>query len=148
MDSAHDLLEKLTGQWILTGTMGETELRQTVECAWVLNETYVCMHFKSEVPSGNRTFGYEAIYYIGYNGEQGAYVMHLLDTTEVPLECAVGLAIRAGNKLPFRFNYGGTNFFNIFDYDPAVARWSFMQTYEEDGQTKTFAVKTMVRTSG
>lgn len=75
------------------------------------------------------------------------FVMHLLDTTEIPTECVMGLGRREGNSIPFLFEYGQTPFTNTFTWHPDRDSWSFVQTYEEDGQQRVFAEKEMTRVS-
>lgn len=141
-------LDKLVGQWLLTGKMGEVDLRQHVAVGWTLGGKFLRMYFDSDTPVGNPTTDYEAVYHIGFDEEQGVYVLHLLDTTEVPLECVVGLGKREGNRIPFLFQYGDTRFLNVFIWEPEEERWRFLQTFEEEGEMKTFAEKTMTRIRG
>jgi hypothetical protein len=128
--------------------MGEVDLHQQVAVEWTLGGKFLRMYFESDAPEGNPTSEYEAVYHIGFDEEEGIYVLHLLDTTEVPLECVVGLGKRRGNRIPFLFPYGDTKFFNIFIWEPEQKRWRFLQTFEEEGEMKTFAEKTMTRIAG
>jgi hypothetical protein len=73
--------------------------------------------------------------------------MHLLDTTEVPTSCVVGRGQREGNQISFLFEYEDARFFNDFIWDQTQDTWSFQQTFEDNGQTKIFAEKKMVRHS-
>jgi len=141
-------LDHLAGQWLLTGTMGDVDLRQEVDAKWILGERFLSMYFNSITAEDNPTSDYEAVYHIGFNEESEIYVMHLLDTTEVPVECTVGRAKREGNSLPFLFEYGDMRFFNVFTWYPEKDRWSFRQSFDEDGDTRLFALKEMVRRSG
>jgi hypothetical protein len=145
LEDRDEFLGHLVGDWILTGEMGEVELRQEVRSKWVLCDTFVRMHFRSVTPVSNPTSNYEAIYHIGYNGESQTYVLHLLDTTEVPLVCVMGHGTRNGNTVPFVFEYAETKFVNTFAWDPNRDTWRFLQTYEEGGALKTFASKEMKR---
>ena len=62
-----DLLEQLTGQWVLRGSMGQTRLHQQVEAEWVVQGHYLRMHMiDAEPPSGEET-PYEAVYMLGYD---------------------------------------------------------------------------------
>jgi len=146
MDDDRDFLSLLRGRWALSGKMGEVELQQAVEGGWVLGGRYMRLHFRSVTPADNPTADYEAVYHIGYNPEHQTYVMHLLDTTEVPLTCVVGRCQRQGNTLPFLFHYGETPFRNVFEWHPESGAWSFLQTLDEEGQTKVFASKRMTTT--
>jgi len=145
LKDSHDFLNHLVGRWMLIGKMGEIELRQLVTAKWILGDTFLWMHSRSVTPQENPTYKYEAVYHLGYNENEQTYVMHLLDTTEVPLKCVVGLGERAGNTLPFLFEYGQTKFFNTFVWHPEDSKWSFHQTFEEEGIIQTFATKKMTR---
>lgn len=146
MDDAYSFLNNLIGQWLLTGHMGEVELRQEITARWVLGNRYLEMVCKSITDESNPTSDYEAVYHIGFNETERIFVMHLLDTTEVPINCIVGLGRRQGNSIPFQFAYSKGEFLNSFTWNPEQESWSFQQTYEEGGETKTFATKQMTRT--
>ena len=145
MSAAHEFLDNLVGNWRLTGKMGEIELRQDVTARWVLDDSFLWMHCRSTAPEDNPTARYEAVYHIGYNPAAGQCVMHLLDTTEVPTECTMGRGVQEGNRVTFRFEYKDTPFLYTFEYDPTHDRWHLPQTYEQDGELKSFAVKEMTR---
>lgn len=145
MTEAHDFLDKLVGAWALTGRMGEIALCQSVEAQWRLGGLFVEMYFKSTLPAQDGRLPYEAVYYIGYNEENDVYVMHLLDTFGVGLACTVGVGKRAGDRIPFVFEYEGGPFTNTFIWEEAAGSWSFEQTYLKDGEPHTFASKRMVR---
>jgi len=147
MEDAHEFLDRLVGEWLLTGEMGEVELRQHVQARWVLGGRFLWMHCKSETGPDNPTAEYEAIYLFGYNREEDTFVMHLLDTTEVPTTCVLGRASREGDRLPFVFDYGAVQFINELSWNPDRDGWSFHQTIREEGATKTFARKLMSRIS-
>lgn len=145
MGDAHEFLDRLVGEWMLTGEMGEVELRQRVRARWVLGGQYLWMHCRSETAPDNPTAEYESIYHFGYNQAEDLYVMHLLDTTEVPTTCILGRANRVADRLPFVFDYGTIEFVNELRWHPDRDGWSFHQTYEEDGEMKTFARKELAR---
>ncbi|MGA9533743.1 MAG: DUF1579 family protein [Anaerolineales bacterium] len=145
MEDAHEFLNRLVGEWMLTGEMGEVELRQHVQARWVLGNRFLWMHCKSETGPDNPTADYEAIYHFGYNRAESLFVMHLLDTTEVPTTCVLGRGRRDGDHVPFLFEYGDTDFFNTLSWYPERDAWTFHQTYREDGEVRTFATKELSR---
>jgi hypothetical protein len=147
MEDEREFLDHLAGDWVLTGTMGDVSLRQHVNAEWTLGKRFLRMYFTSIVEDDNPTAGYEAVYHIGYNEQNEVFVMHLLDTTEVPLTCDVGHGHRDGNDVAFAFKYGETPFINRFSWDPEAGRWTFLQTYQQDGETHVFATKEMRRAS-
>jgi hypothetical protein len=141
-------LSHLVGHWTLTGTMGETPLRQTVEAHWTLGGLFVEMHFKSIMPESRPGRPpYEAIYLVGYNAFHKVYVLHLFDTFGVETEAYPGLGQREGDAIPFVFNYPRGPFTNKFMWDAAAQEWHIEQTYVENDATHVFAVKHMQRAS-
>jgi len=142
----HVFLDNLAGSWDLTGTMGDVPLHQQVRADWTLGGTFLRMYFKSLTGEDNPTSDYEAVYHIAYNENHQIFVMHLLDTTDIPLNCVMGTGTRQRNELPFLFEYGQTKFFNRFVWHPDTVSWTFIQSYEEAGEIKIFATKEMVRT--
>ncbi len=148
MESSQDFLSHLVGQWILTGNMGEVALRQEVTARWIPGDKFLWIYFKLDTPEGNPTSDYEAVYHLGFNEADQIYIMHLLDTTEVPNECVVGRGRRQGDSIPFLFDYGSTRFLYVFSWHPDRDSWSFRQTYEKDGETKESATKELTRVSG
>lgn len=141
----NELLDKMIGDWQLTGWMGEVELHQRVTARWTLSGTFVEMELVSEVPADNPTHDYSAVYYFGYNVEASVYVMYLLDSTEVPLDFVVGLAKREANRLPFLFEYQDVDFLNIFEWLPAEDSWTSRQIILDGDEEKQFATKTLRR---
>ena len=141
-------LDQLTGVWELSGQMGDVPLRQRVDAEWTLGGHFVKMYFTSTTGEGNPTSDYEAVYHIGFNPSESTFVMHLLDTTEIPLECAMGRGQREGNEIAFTFRYGETDFINRFIWHPDRDSWRFEQTFDEMGEKRVFALKEMHRLSG
>jgi hypothetical protein len=145
LDEGLAFLKPMVGRWMLTGMMGDVPLRQEVSCEPTLGGKFLRLYFKSATPPENPTWDYEAVYHIGFNNAEGLFVMHLLDTTEVPTTCAVGLGRRDGDRICFLFEYGGTRFLNTLVRRDAGDVWRFLQTYEEGDTMRTFAKKEMIR---
>jgi hypothetical protein len=58
MNTAQDFLAHLIGSWDLQGQMGETPLRQRVECRWTLGGLFVevyCAAVLAEPPGVRRS---------------------------------------------------------------------------------------------
>ena len=145
METEREFLSQLVGHWQLTGKMGDIDLHQDVLARWILNETYLWVHCRSTAPEENPTAEYEAVYHIGYNTDQGLFVMHLLDTTEVPVDCVVGRGVLEDDRIVFRFDYEDTPFLYEFACDPQESRWDLLQTFEQEGLHKTFATKRLTK---
>jgi hypothetical protein len=144
---SRDFLGRLIGSWDLHGQMGETPLRQQVECRWTLGGLFVEVYCASvlDEPPGARP--YEAVYHIGYNAEHDRFAMHLLDTTGVALTCAVGVGKREGAAIPFVFDYHSGPFTNRFVWNEDDDSWLMELTASKGEQTELFATKKMTRRS-
>jgi hypothetical protein len=144
---AREYLAHLIGSWDLEGQMGETPLRQQVECRWTLGGLFVEVYCKSvlEEPPGVRA--YEAVYHIGYNAEHDRFAMRLLDTTGVALTCAVGVGKREGSAIPFVFDYHSGPFTNRFLWNEEEDSWLMELTASNGEQSELFATKKMTRRS-
>jgi hypothetical protein len=140
-------LENLIGDWELSGMMGETPLRQTVQANWVLGGLFVEMNFKSLLAVSPGKTPYEAIYWVGHNAEHDVYVLHLIDTFGVATDCIVGIGKLENNAIPFVFNYSDGPFTNKFIWDVSTGAWEFKQSYVENHVTHVFAHKRMTRVS-
>ncbi|MDF1500975.1 MAG: hypothetical protein P1P76_10945 [Anaerolineales bacterium] len=110
--------------------MSDIELQQDVLARWILNETYLWAHCRSTAPEDNPTAEYEAIYHIGFNREQKLFVLHLLDSTEVPVDFVVGRGVLEDDRIVFRFDYEDTPFLFEFAWDPQERRWDLLQIFE------------------
>lgn len=135
-------LDGLVGRWLLTGQMGQTELKQEVEARWVLGETFVEMRFSQAEPP------YEALYLLGKDPKSGRYVFHLFDSFGVSDEYRFGTGDLDGDRIPFSFLYTSGLFHNTLTH--CADGWTWTLEYEADGGRRNFAVKRMVRleTSG
>ncbi len=140
-----EFLTNLVGSWDLSGQMGATPLRQTVECRWALSGLYLEMRFKSTLLAPDGQLPYEAVYFIGYNKPSDRYIMHLLDTSGVPDRCIAGVGQLEGDTIAFLFDYDEGPFTNRFIWDAEGQGWRFELTYLQDEREQIFAVKEMRR---
>jgi hypothetical protein len=62
MSAERGFLNNLVGRWKLSGKMGAINLQQDVTARWILNDTFVLMHCRSNTPHDNPIADYEAIY--------------------------------------------------------------------------------------
>jgi hypothetical protein len=147
MNTAQDFLAHLIGSWDLQGQMGETPLRQQVECRWTLGGLFVEVYCASVLDEPPGSPPYEAIYYIGYNANHDRFAMHLLDTTGVALTCAVGIGQREGNIIPFVFDYHSGPFTNRLVWNEEDDSWLMELTASKGEQRELFATKRMTRRS-
>lgn len=136
-----DLIARLEGRWNLTRAIRGTEVRNTVNAAWVLNHQFLML----EMTDAKQPPAYEAIVLIGYVHATGRYVAHWTDTWGGKFS-AIGTGTRTGNSIEFRFDYEDGPFFNTFTWSPAEQRWTFrMENQAADGSRRAFATDTLVR---
>ena len=147
MNTTQDFLAHLIGSWDLRGQMGETPLRQQVECRWTLGGLFVEVYCASVLDEPPGSPPYEAIYLIGYNVDHDRFAMHLLDTTGVALTCAVGIGKREGNVIPFVFDYHSGPFTNRLVWNEEDDSWLMELTASKGEQRELFATKRMTRRS-
>src|SRR5205807_106717 len=72
-DVNHDLLGKLTGHWVLRGTIGKKTITHDVNAKWVLNEEYVEIHELSREKNKKGKPQYEAIVLVGWDPKKQEY---------------------------------------------------------------------------
>lgn len=142
---APDLLDRLVGQWVLTGTIAGQDTVHDVQAEWVLQQTYVRI---SEVSSERDESGrpvYEAIVFVGWLNDH--YVCLWLDNTEVASGEITCAAAAAPDSIPFEFRdaQGALIFTNTFSYHRADDTWNWLMV-NTDGETlETFAEVTLRR---
>src|SRR4029453_15838929 len=72
------LLDKMTGHWVMTGTISKKPVTHDVEIDWVLQRQFI------RIPQGSRDkggSGYEAWIYIVWDAKNGEYAVMWLDNT-------------------------------------------------------------------
>lgn len=145
--SVREWMDKLVGDWQLSGSMGETEFRQRVSAEWVLDERFVEMRCVSEIPGPDNRH-YEAIYFIGHNADDDILVMHLLDSLGVALTSPVGMGRLVNDAVEFVFDYASGPFINRFTYFAADDSWRHDLVSRQNGMDEPFATKALRRRPG
>ena len=138
-------LDELTGEWTLTGQMGDKPLTQSVIANWVLAEQFVEVRcVQSDRDTTQKGPPYEAIYLIGFDAKTQKYVFHLFDTLGVTSGYKFGIGKREGDSIEFVFDYPSGPFYNtlVFHED---GTWTWFLEGSENGTRKTFATKHMTR---
>ena len=97
------LLERLTGTWVLRGTLAGKQTAHDVAAEWVLGHLYLRLHEVSREKDAAGQPQYEAIVLIGWDETAREYQCQWLDTTgggALKAE-SVGHGKREGDKIPF-----------------------------------------------
>jgi hypothetical protein len=151
--SADQILDRLVGHWVLSGTIAGRNTTHDVFADWVLNHGYLRIHEVSREVGLSGAPAYEAMVLISFGMKSGDYYTCLwLDSTGngglVPE--GLGHAKLSGDSIPFVFcdSAGRTSFENTFSYDRGADAWSWVMNNVEDGKRLPFGRVTLVRQLG
>ena len=143
------LLDRLAGNWVLSGRLAGRETTHDIAADWALNRGYLRIHelSREKVPSGAAS--YEAIVFISCNAQTDDYTCLWLDSTSNQGLVAEGFAQakRSANSLPFVFRdaNGQVSFENTFVYDPTSDSWKWILDNVEAEKRKPFGRVTLVK---
>jgi len=142
-----DLLDKMVGEWRLTGKFEEQPVNHSVEARWVLNHQFVEIHEKDLNPVKGDDVPYEARVYVGYTASSHRYVAHWLDVFGDGSP-TLGYGKRIGSALEFDFAYPGQDWLTTFRWNAADNTWQWlMQGKDKQGQWQETANMTLARAS-
>ena len=100
------LLERMTGNWILKGTIAGQEVTHDIEVSWILEHQYLQIYEISREKDADGTAAYEALVLIGWDSDSSKYACLWLDVTGgggISAQAVIGYAERDGDKIPFLF---------------------------------------------
>lgn len=140
--SQESILDQMTGNWILKGTIGGKETTHDIAATWVLDHQYIQITEVSHEKNASGKPEYEAIVYISQDKEKNEFACLWLDITgNGGLSAqAIGHAKQDGNKIEFLFKISGTSIFHtVFLHDPASDSWQWLMDDEENGKYQPFA---------
>lgn len=142
---SQELLNRMAGRWVLTGTIAGQETTHDVEADWTLQRTYMRINEVSRERGDNGLPAYEATIYVGWLNDH--YVCIWLDNTEVASGEVTCTAAETPDVIPFVFRdaQGRIIFINTFTYDRAVDSWEWRMDNIRDGQPVTFGLVTLRR---
>jgi hypothetical protein len=75
------LLDRMTGEWVLSGTIAGKETTHDINVEWVLAHQYIQLHEISREKDSTGQAEYEAIVYIGWEQAIDEYTCLWLDIT-------------------------------------------------------------------
>lgn len=144
-----DLLDKMTGHWVMTGTISKKPVTHDVDVDRVLKRGYIRIHEVSRDKDSNGDIAYEAWVYIVWDAKNSEYAVMWLDNTGVTNFAAegVGHAKPDGDRIPFIFkDADGSGIHNTFAYDRAKDTWSWtIDNVDKSGKPSRFATLTLTR---
>lgn len=143
------LLDRMTGRWLMTGTIMKAQVTHNVDVDWVLNRQYVRIHEVSREKDARGNAAYEAWIYLVWDATRGEYAVMWLDNTAATNFSAegVGHATPDGDRIPIVFrDASGTGIRTTFAFDRAHDTWSWaIDNVDVSGAPSPFARLTLVR---
>jgi hypothetical protein len=138
------LLDHLTGNWILQGTIAGHETTHDIESEWVLNHEYLRFHETSREKNAQSQPAYEAIVFIEWDESSNEYKCLWLDSTGGGgLSNPIAQGKRGNDEITFLFkdkkddNNSGVH--TTFVYSKATDTWSWLIDNEDVGKLTSFA---------
>ena len=141
------LMDKMTGRWVMTGTISNKATTDDVDVEWVLNRQYIRIHEVSRDKSADG--GYEAWVYLVWDAKKGEYAVLWLDNTATTHfePAGIGHAKADGNRIPIVIkNADGTAIHTTFAYDRAKDSWTWaIDNVDTSGKASPFARLTLTK---
>ena len=142
LTSPDSLLNRLTGKWILNGTIDGQKTIHDIDVHRVLNGQYIQLKEVSREKDQKGNPLYEAIVYICWEESKKQYSCLWLDNTSNGgiSNGIIGRAKQNGDKIEMIFKYGDTNqFHTTFLYNKGTNSWQWLMDGEENGKLQPFA---------
>lgn len=144
------VLDKLEGEWVMTGTIAGEEVTHDVYVDRILKRQYLRIHELSREKEADGQPAYEAWIHIAWDKEKAEYVVMWLDntaTTNFAPE-GVGHGKPDGDRIPFVWKLAdGSGIHNTFKYDRASDIWTWeIDNVETSKKSSPFARLTLKRT--
>jgi hypothetical protein len=135
------LLDRMTGSWVLKGTIAGRETTHDIESDWVLGHEYVRIHETSREKNPQGQAAYEAIVFIEWDEPSSEYACLWLDSTEGGglSSQVIGHGKRSGDEIAFLFKSKAGNFHTTFAYSKSSDTWQWLMDDEGGGKLSTFA---------
>jgi hypothetical protein len=148
--SPDSLLNKLTGKWVLKGTIDGQNTVHDLDVQRVLNGQYVQLSEVSREKDQKGNPLYEAIVYICWEESKKQYSCLWLDNTGNGgiSNGITGRADQNGNNIELIFKYGeASRFHTTFLYDRNSDTWQWLMDAETDGKLEPFARAILTRSN-
>jgi hypothetical protein len=143
------LLDKMTGHWVLTGTIGREPTTHDVDVDWILKREYIRIHEMSREKDAAGGPEYEAWIYIVWDAKKSEYAVLWLDNTAAFNFSAEGIghAKPDGDRIPMLFrDPDGSGIHTTFSYDRTNDTWSWaIDNADKAGKLSPFARVTLTR---
>ncbi len=139
--SQDPLLDRLTGNWILQGTIAGHETTHDIEAEWLLRHEYVRLHETSREKNAQGQAAHEAIIFIEWDASSSEYRCLWLDSTGGGglSAQAIGHGKRSGDEIAFLFKDKDSSIHNTFAYSKTTDTWQWFIDNEAGGKVSEFA---------
>ncbi len=143
------LMDKMTGHWVLTGTIGKAQTTHDVDVDWVLNRQYIRIHEVSREKDASGGPAYEAWIYLVWDAKAREYAVMWLDNTAATNFApeGVGHAVPDGDRIPIVWkDADGGGIRTTFAFDRAKDGWAWtIDNVNTAGAASPFARVTLAR---
>jgi hypothetical protein len=140
------LLDRLTGSWILHGTIAGHETTHDIESEWVLRHEYLRLHETSREKNVQGEPAYEATVFIEWDESSNEYRCLWLDSTGGGgLSAPIARGKRGSDKIAFLFKGKDkdkdkdSGVHTTFVYGKGTDTWSWLIDNEDGGKRTSFA---------
>ena len=131
------LLQRLVGQWTMTGTVRTRPVTYRLEGAWVLQGRFLELHMQDVA---NTPPKYEARVFIGPDTLPARVLAHWLDNFGAVYSVPPATAASQGTRSPLDFPYPDGAFHDTFVYDSRSDTWTIhLDAADGAGGWKRFA---------
>lgn len=141
------LMDRMTGRWVIAGTIRNKPTTHDVDVDWVLKRQYIRIHEVSRDKDGG--IGYEAWVYLVWDAKKGEYAVLWLDNTAATNFApeGIGHAKPDGDRIPMVIkDADGSGIHTTFAYDRAKDRWTWaIDNVDKYGKASPFARLTLTR---
>ena len=148
LTSPDSLLNRLTGKWILNGTIDGQKTIHDIDAQRVLNGQYIQLKEVSREKDQKGNPLYEAIVFICWEESKKQYSCIWLDNTGNGgiSNGIIGCAKQNRDKIEMVFRYSDTTqFHTTFLYNKETDTWQWLMDEEENGKIQPFARVTLTK---
>jgi hypothetical protein len=143
-----DLLDHMTGEWILHGTIAGQQTTHDITASWVLQHQYIRIDEVSREKDSLGHPAYEATVYVGRDVPGNRYACLWLDNTGSGglAPQSIAYAPTSGDTIAYLFKGSdGVPFHTTFLYNRPNDSWEWKMDTEDKGALQVFARVMLVR---
>jgi len=143
-----ELLDHMAGNWVMSGTIGGTQVNHDLVAGWVLGHQYLRFHEVAREVDSEGAPAYEAIVFIGWNESIGRYTCLWLDVTGSGAQFpeGTGYAEPAIDEMALVFDTGDESAIHTtftYDRESDVRHW--LIEIDRGAKRSTFARVSLTR---